>query len=127
MEEILLGEGYTVRRCLHTPPTLCEIEQAGPIGMIVDIRRSDADACLLLLQHMRQNPALRSVGVLVSSTDGHLLADLSPQMAYMRCTTLVKPFDLYEFLEKISHAIEAAIGGDGHLSSQSPPSHPSPN
>lgn len=121
MEEILLGEGYTVRRSLHVPPTIREIEQANPAGIIIDIDRNDADACILLLERMRQTPALHNVGLLVSSTDGRLLTELKAPIEHMRGATLVKPFDLYEFIEKITYSLTVAAATPGQAQPYAPP------
>ncbi len=110
IEEILLGEGYTVRRCASLPPTIYEIERAQPDGVIVDIGPGDADTCMQLLQQLRQSPALRNVGVLLSSTDSRLLNEISWPTAQMRCATLPKPFDLHEFISQLSYALDVAAG-----------------
>jgi hypothetical protein len=46
------------------------------------------------------------IAVLVTSTDHRILCDLSVQLHDLGCATLLKPFDLEDFLSCVSHTTQ---------------------
>ena len=105
IEEILLSEGYTVRRCNGTRFTIDALEHTHPDGLIMDLGRADADTAVALLRQIRQHPSLRGMGVLLTSTDNRLLEDLGPHLRQLYCNAVPKPFDLCEFLGQLQQSL----------------------
>lgn len=105
IEEMLLSEGYDVQSYLENSVDVERIQQARPDLVIIDLRRMDANITLLLLKRLRRHPATSAVPVIVSSTDRHLLCELDVPLRHLGCLTIVKPFEIDEFLDCIHQAI----------------------
>lgn len=117
MEEVLLGEGYAVRRCSGAPGTVDVVEAALPDMVIVDLRRSYAGDTIAFLERLRRHPTTRDIAALATSTDPRLLRDLSAPLRELGCGTLAKPFDLDAFLTLVARSTcrcrEHDEAGDG--------------
>jgi CheY-like chemotaxis protein len=102
MEEVLLGEGYAVRRCSGAPDTIDVVEAALPDMVIVDLLRGGAGETIAFLERLRLCPVTRDVAALATSTDARLLRDLSEPLRELGCDTLIKPFELDDFLALVA-------------------------
>jgi len=107
LEEVLIGEGYSVRRCGWNP-TVETIARRRPDALIVDLNPLRPDATLLLLDELRGHPATRAVAALVVCTDAHLLATVSEPLRHLGCSTLIKPFDLDEIIDGVAWLMATA-------------------
>jgi CheY-like chemotaxis protein len=118
MEELLLGEGYTVGRGDEASATVEMVARTQPDLLMIDLHRAYPDDTLGFLDHLRQNPATSAIGMLVGSTDAPLLRQLGPRLRGLDCATLLMPFDIDELVTCVdracqSHGLREIASGEG--------------
>ena len=102
MQDILSDEGYVVQGCAWKAATIEAIVQAQARLLVVDLNPLEPDTILLFLMRLRQQRGLSHARMLVTSTSSHLLSRLSEPLQHLACETMLKPFELEDFLSQVT-------------------------
>ena len=104
IEEVLLFEGYRLRRAKGPHASLATIRQAELDLLVVELSLYNADPTMLLLDALRRDEATRTLAVLVSTTNPRLIQHLAAPLAHLRCEVLFKPFTLEALFDGVAQA-----------------------
>ncbi len=67
------------------------------------------DTGLQILQLIRSNPTIRQMPIIMCSADELTLQSLESQLHELRCTTVVKPFQIDGLLRQIELALKPEV------------------
>jgi len=111
---LLTDEGYTAE--CRTAATATEIRRAAPRFMILELPAIDPEPALQLLHRLRRHTVTRTLPILVSCTDQHLVEELAEQLRQLDCDTILKPFEIDALLAHVAQAFgthRPSVAGDG--------------
>lgn len=109
-EMLLREENYEVKVSVAGTGSLELIRGADAALVVLDIRLPDISGWQIL-QELKADPATASIPVLVCSAAVEQLRALADQLLEMGVDTLIKPFSIDIFLEKVNACIERAERG----------------
>ncbi|HEU5011671.1 MAG TPA: response regulator [Roseiflexaceae bacterium] len=101
MQDILSDEGHEVHCCAWAGATVEIVARAQPQIVIVDLNPIDPDSAVAFLKQFRQHHDTQQASVLISCTSTHLLNRLHDQLQRLECATMLKPFELDDFLNHV--------------------------
>lgn len=103
--DLLAVEGYDVQGYSGYEVDADCICQAKPDLVVLDLRRTEADHTLCLLDQLRRNDTTGATPVLMTSTDPRLVENLEVSLHRLGCITVLKPFDIQQFLDCVKWAM----------------------
>src|SRR4051812_20253793 len=109
--EVLTDEGYAVVLC-DDPPVALDVLRAEQPGLIVLDMRLGGMSGLESLAAVRADPALRATPVLICTAALDLLERFASDIEALGASALPKPFNIDDFLARITALIGPAAGFD---------------
>jgi len=101
MQELLTEEGYRVEVAPVDGDAYPIIRDKQPDLIILDIRLSNPDSGLLVLDLVRLDPTTTNIPILLCSTNLDIFPDRAERLKATGCETIAKPFRLHEMVTKI--------------------------
>lgn len=99
--EFLRSEGFVPLCYPEWPISLACIDNARADLLILDLGLGHPTGALDLLGQLRRQQGTQALPVIVNTTDERMLEQLAGALHQLGCASLVKPFDLDEFLALI--------------------------
>lgn len=106
MEELLDLEGYATHAVYAHSASVIDIEQAQPDLMIIEASHRQPGATLDLVDQIRRSSNTPTMPIIVNSTSRQVLETLSEPLTCLGCVLLEKPFDVEQFLQCVSSAMQ---------------------
>ena len=105
VQDLLSDEQYSNVFCMQTAGAYQVLLREQPDLVILDIPVIAKQDSWTLLDLLRLDPRLRTIPLILCSTDAKLLAEKRAFLHGRGCDTLEKPFLFDELLTKIQHAL----------------------
>jgi DNA-binding response OmpR family regulator len=105
VHDLLSDESYTNVSCIQTAGAYQILLYDHPDLIILDVPVVTTQDSWTLLDLLRLDPRLRTIPLILCSTDAKLLVEKRAFLQGRGCDTLEKPFLFDELLAKIQHAL----------------------
>ena len=92
--EILTDEGYLVSVDVVPPNDLEPVRSVSPDLIVLDLIVGCQDRGTAFLELLKDDPATRTIPVVVCSADTQRLGELAEQLRAWGCDVVTKPFDI---------------------------------